>query len=250
MDDIKNAILKISKTLTKTSGDLLKTTKLSVSLSNEEESLKNLYVEIGKKVHEIYLYGGSLGKFFDEKYRELEIQENKIKELRETLDMVKGVKSCPKCGKSVDKAAEFCPKCGNSMSAVPVAPVSPAAATPMAPAAPTASGSHYPASAGKAELSGAPDMPNVSEIIPAARPAGAAPIEVARPEAMPFDAVPREGIPREMMPAEALPPAESAGHYESSAASPESLPAKIICRVCGTVNEPGTKFCLSCSRML
>lgn len=121
MEDFKNTIGKITKTLTKTSGDLVKTTKLTVSLASEEDNLKTLYIEIGKKVHEIYTYGGTLGKFFDEKNLELVEIENKIKELKKELDIVRGTKTCSSCGKTMDGKADFCPKCGlNSSTSKPI----------------------------------------------------------------------------------------------------------------------------------
>jgi len=112
MQDIKGTLLNLTKSVTKTSGDLLKSTKLSMNLSSEEGNLKGLYLEIGKKVHEIYQYGGSLGKFFDEKFLEIEACERKICELKEQISVIKGTKNCPKCGKSVERTADFCQKCG------------------------------------------------------------------------------------------------------------------------------------------
>ncbi|MCL2527413.1 MAG: hypothetical protein FWE42_03255 [Defluviitaleaceae bacterium] len=112
MSDIRDTIISFTKNATKTSGDLFKTTKLSMSVSSEQTALKNLYLEIGKKVHEIYQYGGTLGKFFDEKFLELEACERKIEELKEEIAQIKGVRECGKCGKSAERTAEFCPKCG------------------------------------------------------------------------------------------------------------------------------------------
>lgn len=131
MSDLKDTIFKFSKAVTKTSNTLLKTTALSVKLANEEDSLKSIYVELGKKVHEIYAFGGTLGKFFDEKYEELQRCEARIKELRDELELVKGTKACPKCGKMNEYAAEFCTKCGTRMSGVSEA--APYAPIPLAP---------------------------------------------------------------------------------------------------------------------
>jgi len=117
MSDIRGTISSFTKSVTKTSGDLFKTTRLSMSVSSEQNVLKNLYMEIGKKVHEIYQYGGTLGKYFDEKYLEIEASERKINELKEQISQIKGVRECPKCSKTVERAAEFCPKCGIRMSA-------------------------------------------------------------------------------------------------------------------------------------
>jgi hypothetical protein len=128
MDDLKGTFLRITRSVTKTSGELLKSTKLAMSISSEEENLKNLYLEIGKKVHEIYQYGGSLGQFFDGKYKEIQQVEHRLADLHSQQDTMKGVRSCPNCGKPVDRTAEFCPKCGYRMA--------PGDGTPPAPAGP------------------------------------------------------------------------------------------------------------------
>ena len=126
MNDLKETIVKFTNSVTKTSGEILKSTKLSLSLSSEEDKLKALYLEIGKKVHEIYSYGGSLGEAFDEKIKLVEAQAEKIKELKNRIDDVRGTKSCPNCGKSIDRNNEFCPKCGHKtaeVSSTPSVPV-------------------------------------------------------------------------------------------------------------------------------
>ena len=130
MADIRDAIANITKNVTKTSGDLFKSTKLSMAVTTEQNTLKNLYLEVGKKVHEIYQYGGSLGKFFDEKYREIEACELKIEELKEQINQIKGTRECSKCGKTAERTAEFCPKCGVRMAAMAEPDHSPQQAPP------------------------------------------------------------------------------------------------------------------------
>jgi len=138
MSDIRDTLVKVTKNVTKTSGDLLKSAKLSVSLSNEETALKNVYIEIGKKVHEIYTYGGSLGSFFDEKYKEVEQCTIKINNLKEQMQLIKGVRECPKCGKTTAREAGFCPKCGASMEGALTVETTPepAAVAPVVPEMP------------------------------------------------------------------------------------------------------------------
>lgn len=179
MQDIRDTLFNMTKSVAKTSGDLLKTTKLNMNLSSEESNLKNLYFEIGKKVHEIYQYGGSLGNFFDEKYLEIEACERKIAELKEQISVIKGVKICSKCGKSVDRTAEFCQKCGIRVEL-------------SATSAPTQV-----------------ELPPVEEPVPILQ------------EVIPQDVIQHE---------------------------PEAELRK--CRVCSSLNESGTKFCLSCGRIL
>ena len=141
MSDFRETIADITKNVTKTSGDFFKTAKFNMNLSTEESNLKNLYLEIGRKVHEIYQYGGSLGKFFDAKYLELEACERKIANLKEQIDLIKGTRQCVKCGKTAERTSEFCPKCGTrmEMTATPhsqfVPPEIPAPAIPPPPPA-------------------------------------------------------------------------------------------------------------------
>ncbi|MDR2939137.1 MAG: zinc ribbon domain-containing protein [Clostridiales bacterium] len=115
MDDLKNMFGKLTKNITKTSSGMLKSVKLSMSLAGEEDKLKSIYSEIGKKVHEIYAYGGTLGAFFDEKYAEILQCEKQIKELKELIEASKGTMLCPNCSKSISDSAVFCPKCGYKM---------------------------------------------------------------------------------------------------------------------------------------
>jgi len=140
MSDIRGAVANITKNVTKASSDFIKTTKLNISLSSEENALKELYIEIGKKVHEIYQYGGALGKYFDEKYLEIEDKERKIDKIKEQIRVIKGtrppekpppepppvpppkspvppattqgVKKCRICGSENEAGVKFCLSCG------------------------------------------------------------------------------------------------------------------------------------------
>ena len=64
LDDWRSKLAKAVKTVKDGTGELYQTTKINVDLGKEQDNLKKLYYEIGKKVHEIYQYGGSLGKVF------------------------------------------------------------------------------------------------------------------------------------------------------------------------------------------
>ena len=121
MDDVKKGIAGAAKAITKGGGTLIKTTRLSLSLTNEESKLNAIYNEIGKKVHEIYDHGGSLGEFFDAKYAEIVERQRRINELKAARNAAKGIITCANCGKSVSSNSDFCPKCGVGLSAAPIA---------------------------------------------------------------------------------------------------------------------------------
>ena len=168
-----------------------------MNLSSEETSLKNLYMEIGKKVHEIYQYGGSLGKFFDEKYLEVEASERKIADIKEQISVIKGTRACIKCGKTVDRSAEFCQKCGI-----------------------------------RVELGHSSVSISGQESIDQHQP----PTTKSEPN---IEVTPLPST---------LPPLLETAHTTDVVLSPE--PILRNCRVCNSTNDIGTKFCLSCGRIL
>jgi len=189
MSNIKDSLLKFTRGVSKTSGELVKNTKLSFALSSEEEKLRQVYLDIGKKVHEIYQYGGTLGKFFDEKYSEIQQIESAITELRNQIDTIKGVKSCPECGDGIQRGASFCPKCGYQV--------------------------HDSKSSRKEKK-----QPIHEDSTPT--------IEQAIGE----QAVVEQPIPEQQ--------------FEEQA----SIKNSVSCRHCQSDNEPNSRFCLTCGRML
>jgi len=115
MADIKSTVLNLTNNIAKSSGDFVRNTKLNIELANQEEHLKSIYIEVGKKVHEIYAFGGSLGGAFDDLYKDLVVCEGQIRDLKKRIDIVKGNSTCEKCGKNVERKSEFCPSCGARM---------------------------------------------------------------------------------------------------------------------------------------
>ncbi len=141
MEEIKTMINKIGKNITNTSKTIIKNTKLSIKLSSQEEKLKNLYIETGKKVYEIYSYGGNIGDFFKEKYyqmlevekeildikRKIEDNKNEYENLNQTIhsektediegainnnSMIRECIRCNSCGQINNLNDKFCLKCG------------------------------------------------------------------------------------------------------------------------------------------
>jgi len=115
MADLKSTLLGLGKSAVKTSGNLVNTAKLTLTLSNEETKLNAMYTEMGKKVAEIYSYGATIGDYFTEKYVEVVAAQERIAQIKSDIETAKGIRTCKKCGKSAPIAAEFCPKCGDAL---------------------------------------------------------------------------------------------------------------------------------------
>ncbi|MDR1066656.1 MAG: zinc ribbon domain-containing protein [Clostridiales bacterium] len=103
---------KLAKDVTKSSSDFLKTTKMNMQISSEEGKLNDVYIEIGKKVSDIYCCGGSIGGGFDELYKKIKEIEDRIQELNRIIEETKGEKTCAGCGETISREVKFCPKCG------------------------------------------------------------------------------------------------------------------------------------------
>jgi uncharacterized membrane protein YvbJ len=128
VDEIKSTLSGVVGGVTKASGKILKSAKLSIMVAQEEAALKKIYLEIGKKVHEIYAYGGELGAFFGEEYAKILESERKLNQMRREIDLAKGVAACPSCRSPAPETAEFCPKCGVRIRGAGVRPTSQTAA--------------------------------------------------------------------------------------------------------------------------
>ena len=115
MNNIKSTLLGLGKSAAKTSGNLINTAKLSLTLSNEETKLNAIYNDMGKKVAEIYSYGATIGDYFTEKYAEVVEVQKRINQIKKDIEIAKGIRTCKKCGKTAPSAAQFCPKCGEVM---------------------------------------------------------------------------------------------------------------------------------------
>lgn len=143
MKDVKVILSKLGKNITQVSSDIVKNTKLSIKLSTEEDKLNKIYIEIGKKVHEIHSYGGSVGEFFDKKYKEVLSIEKSISDIKQKIEENKANREnanstfsnnpqnnpqsnpqnaeeqlfliCSSCNEKNDINANFCIKCGRSI---------------------------------------------------------------------------------------------------------------------------------------
>jgi rRNA maturation endonuclease Nob1 len=97
----------------KKSGEVVEITKLSMNIAGEEDKVKALYCEIGKKAYENYAAGAALEiDDFRALLEQVDREKENIKELKAKILDVKNMRVCPSCGKELDKSVAFCEKCG------------------------------------------------------------------------------------------------------------------------------------------
>ena len=100
----------------KTSGAVVETVKSNFAIADKEQEIKNIYTGIGKMMYDAYKAGEEpnadtiaeqcvlLDEYFEE-----------INELKNKINDIKNVKTCPVCGEKVKADHNFCPKCGKNM---------------------------------------------------------------------------------------------------------------------------------------
>ena len=115
----------IGKKLTQTSQDVMKktknfadTTKISAMISDEERGIQELYRKLGKSYYE--LHRETPEEDLSALVGEIAEKEDKIRQCREQIAQINGVKKCPECGAEVAENAVFCNSCGAKLPLKPV----------------------------------------------------------------------------------------------------------------------------------
>lgn len=101
---------KFGKDVAQKSSDMVETTKLNMSISQEKEKITRLYTEIGSLVYQEFKAGNDVG--FGEKCAQIVEMEGKIEELQNKILEIKNAAKCPGCGAEVSAETVFCAQCG------------------------------------------------------------------------------------------------------------------------------------------
>lgn len=109
IDDLK----KFGKNVAQKSSDMVETTKLNMSITQEREKINKLYNEIGAAVYEQYKLGNDLG--LGDKCMQIAEHEAKIEEYQAKILEIKNAMKCPGCGAEVSAETTFCANCGTKI---------------------------------------------------------------------------------------------------------------------------------------
>ena len=95
-------------------GKLAKEAKIRMKINEMKGQIKDIYVEIGKKVYEKHVREEEIDikKDLEDECTKIDVLTAEIEDrLNECLEL-KDKKKCQKCFKEIDKNMKFCPECG------------------------------------------------------------------------------------------------------------------------------------------
>ena len=84
--------------------------KLKTAILNEEKNAENIMKEIGKKY--LLIHGDSNEADFKELIISAKEVDQKIKNYKKQIQIIKGIKICPQCGEELAANSAFCNNCG------------------------------------------------------------------------------------------------------------------------------------------
>ena len=112
-DNIGRTLSEKGQIAVKKTKDFAEVTKINSLISDEERSINNNYVQIGK------LYVSKHSDDCEEEFRgfisSVKDSEKKINDYREQIQLIKGTVRCEKCGGEVSIDSSFCNSCGAPM---------------------------------------------------------------------------------------------------------------------------------------
>ena len=265
-DDIGRKITQAGQKVVQKTGEMSDTSRLNVTINEEEKKIQNNYLQIGKLYTSVHRNDPE--PQFASLVQSILQSEQMIQSCRAQIQKIKGVRTCSKCGAEVSAGSAFCMLCGNPMPVENEAlkgkftvcagcgtvvsegmrfctncgrPVAPRPAAPADPA-------FDPAPDPRPETPAAPAVP-VYDPVPVPPPAPPVPDSFAAPEDSTFAAPAPEFETAPEPPAEEVSAAaeEAPAAVEQAPAEPAAEEAEPrFCPNCGARLEDGDAFCMNC----
>lgn len=97
--------------------DIAEINNLNAQIAVQEEIIQNVYSEIGRKFYEDNK--DKVNMPYQEQCQQIKDAFAEIETLKTTIQTLKGIQVCPKCGAEVKDEAVFCSMCGEKINVDP-----------------------------------------------------------------------------------------------------------------------------------
>lgn len=112
-EDISKKVKKFSKDTVEEVQKMNEVRQLNGRISDTKKQISSVYLEIGKKLYDMYKEAPLEG--FEAEIRSIDEKIEQIQKLQDQVRSVKGVVLCPCCNMEVSVTERFCSNCGNKM---------------------------------------------------------------------------------------------------------------------------------------
>ena len=123
LDKLKESALKakegagkLAKVFAKRTSDAVAGTKLSFSINEANNKIRDIYAKIGKDIYNMYLEGEIDNSSFESEFEQIEKLMADIESLSEKKAELKSALYCAKCGAMCQQGSEYCSKCGAELT--------------------------------------------------------------------------------------------------------------------------------------
>ena len=111
----KDSAEKLAKKVVKHTSDAITNTKLSISINEANNKIKDIYSEIGKAIYIKYLDGDITDSEFADSFEQIGKLMEDIDSLNAKKAELKNSLCCDKCGTFNPHDADYCSKCGAAL---------------------------------------------------------------------------------------------------------------------------------------
>ena len=98
--------------ISKETGKIVESAKLTYTASDIESQLNKIYVTIGKKFYDACIEGDSIPDEFAQEFKCIAELKEQLENAKDKISEIKNTKKCPACSSPVNEGDAYCRKCG------------------------------------------------------------------------------------------------------------------------------------------
>ena len=104
----------LGKKTTETTAKIATEAKLKIEIAENKERIKDLYIELGRKIYENHVREEDLNihEFISDDCSKIDEISKQIEEARREILVLNNKKMCKKCYAEIETTYLFCPECG------------------------------------------------------------------------------------------------------------------------------------------
>ena len=108
----------LGKKTSETTAKIATEAKLKIEIAENKEKIKDLYIELGRKIYENHVREENLNihEFINDDCSKIDEISKEIENARKTILVLNNKKMCKKCYAEIETDYMFCPQCGEKQT--------------------------------------------------------------------------------------------------------------------------------------